>query len=74
MTMTTKDDQSMTTIDNITDIQISALRTEAGSAGDADGVAICDKALGESEGPECPLSQVEARAFCAEWISDAEAQ
>ncbi len=48
-----------------TDAQIEALRTEAGAAGDADQVAICDRALdGDSE----------ARELCAKALADAAAQ
>jgi hypothetical protein len=54
----------MTTIDTITDAQISNLRAEAGNAGDLDMVAICDAAL---EGDEAAIKE------CVRVISDAEA-
>jgi hypothetical protein len=55
----------MTTITTITDEQIEALSTEAGSAGDLDQVAICDRALRGDES---------AKAECVRVIRDAEAQ
>ena len=69
----------MTTIDNITDEQIEALRTEAASAGDDRQVQICDAALGlepdYSRGRACLLiEQGRARELCARAISAAEAQ
>lgn len=55
----------MTTIDTLTDSQISALRDEAAAAGDLEQVAICDRAL---EGDDS------ARRECVRVIRDAEAQ
>lgn len=49
----------------ITDLQIRALRTEAGQAGDREQVAICNRALNGS---------ARARAKCARAIAQAESQ
>lgn len=49
----------------VTDMQIKALRSEAGSAGDLEQVAICDRALRGDD---------DARAECARVIADAAAQ
>lgn len=54
-----------TTIDTITDEQIRALMTAAGSAGDKEMVEICKLAL-DGEDAE--------RAICVDVIRDAEAQ
>jgi hypothetical protein len=56
--------QTMTTIDTITDAQITALRSGAGEAFDAETVAACDRAL---------AGDLEARAECASIIASAEA-
>ena len=56
---------AQTTIETVTNTQISQLRTEAATAGDADQVQLCDAALaGDSA----------ARAACVAAIRDAEAQ
>lgn len=51
-------------LSTLTDRQIIALRTEAGSAGDAEQIAICDRALDGDR---------DARAECARVIADADA-
>lgn len=61
----------MTNIDTITDEQIEALRSEAGSAGDSEMVAICDRALAGDQGEreECArvIADVEAMESISEW-------
>lgn len=58
-------DAHRTTADTITNEQITALRREAGAAGDTAMVAVCDRALAGS---------ARARRECARVIADAEAQ
>lgn len=52
-----------TTIETITDDQITALRDEAGVAGDLEQVALCEQALAGDD---------EARLECVQVIRDAE--
>ena len=60
-----------TTIDTLTDAQISALRAEAGEAGDTKMVHICTVALGESEATDAEVDR--CRAECARAITVVEA-
>lgn len=64
----TEDDET------VTDEQITALRDEAGEAGDLEQVAICEIALGTEPPTEEYPTRASAAAECARVLSDAAAQ
>lgn len=57
----------MTTTTTITDSQIRNLRTEAATAGDAEQVAICDRAL---DGDEAAIRECERVIRAAQAMAD----